>query len=376
MPALGGVRHSLSIAVLSLLFVVLLAGCGSSSNTSSNQPQPQPGTPPTGTPPPSGGGSGSAGGATFVYARTSSGQLAGFRLNSDGTLTALSGSPFTVPGNLVAGSSGHLFTSTGTQLLVYGIDPSSGALTAQGQASVASAGPIAASNGFVYVSGAGNSNNWVVYSFAVSGNGTLTPVGSPVTVAGSCELCVTPGNMTVDAKYVVVGLGGGEHGAGGIAVLARQADGSVTMSGSNGADTIASTSLDSADRAVYGVDVAVGYILVSATNGQQLQSLFPQSGTFNGVTADRSGKFVVTTLTPNAVTTYSLNPAGTIGGQVSTTAAAGTTFVPVLDKSGTLLVVQESSGLETFKFDPASGAVTHVQTTAVAGPGVPVILTP
>lgn len=405
MPALDGVSRSRSIVIATLFFfVALIAGCGSSGSThagTTQQPTSAPGTasptqtptPPTSSPTPSPSPTPTPGptpspsptpsaSATFVYARMNTSQVSGFRLNADGTLTALAGSPFAVPGDGLAASSGHLFAPTNSQLLSYGIDPQTGALTAQGQAPVAGADSmagmdaVAAVDGSVYVAGSDSNNNWVVNSFSVAQNGALTPVGSPVVVGTNCELCLMPLSMAADAKYVVVGLGAGPHDGGGLAILARQADGSVATGGSEGASSTAVPSIDSADRAIYAVEDATGDVLVSAPSGQQMQTFFPPSGVVGGVTADRTGRFVVVSeQSPNSVVAYKTNPDGTIGAQVNQAATAATPFLPQFDPSGTVLVVSEDGGLETFKFDPASGALTHVQTTTIANPGSKVVVT-
>src|SRR5215471_14595723 len=139
------------VAVLLLSMVVLLAGCGGVSSSSSMTPPP---------PPPSGGGGGGGGGGgsphgTFVYVRNNpfpTGSTSGFRMNSDGTLTALQGSPFSISGPLAVGGSFLLASNKGT-ITSFRIDAGSGALTQAGTAMASNSGPIAADAANTYVSG-------------------------------------------------------------------------------------------------------------------------------------------------------------------------------------------------------------------------------
>src|SRR6266704_2435135 len=102
------------VVALFLSMVLLLAGCGAASSPNSAGPA----SPPAG----SGGGSGGSGGGsggggggggssphgTFVYVRNNplpTGSTSAFRMNTDGTLTALQGSPFSISGALAVGGS-------------------------------------------------------------------------------------------------------------------------------------------------------------------------------------------------------------------------------------------------------------------------------
>src|SRR5947209_1451982 len=151
-------------------FVIAMCACGSTGNNSGNNSSSgnsggSPGTTPggsgaggsTGSGSGGGTGSGSGGGGgsttpqggTYVYAHLSDSSVGGYRMNADGSLTALAGSPFTVPGNDLAGSGTHLFSAAQSQLVVYGIDAQTGSLTAQSQAAVPGASLVAATGGFV-----------------------------------------------------------------------------------------------------------------------------------------------------------------------------------------------------------------------------------
>ena len=69
-----------------------------------------------------------------------------------------------------------------------------------------------------------NANN-VIYGFSVAASGKLTPLsGSPFLLSGACAMCNQPVSMAVNNNFILVGTSG-FHGAGGVLVLPRTADG-------------------------------------------------------------------------------------------------------------------------------------------------------
>ena len=127
------------VLVPGLLMIALLAGCGGvSANTPRPTPTPTPNPSPTPTP--------TAAHGTFAYFSTSASNTVGYKLNPDGTLVTLPGSPFAVSGNLAA-AGGFLAASTPNTVFAYQVDPASGALTQTGSGSVNGGGPIAALRG-------------------------------------------------------------------------------------------------------------------------------------------------------------------------------------------------------------------------------------
>src|SRR5947199_5676499 len=82
-------------ACVFVLCLCVLAGCGGSQTTVSN-PTPSPTTPPS-APPPSPGTPPPSFPTEFVYTADIS-TITGFKINSDGTLAPVSGSPFANPG--------------------------------------------------------------------------------------------------------------------------------------------------------------------------------------------------------------------------------------------------------------------------------------
>src|SRR5690349_19614982 len=209
-----------SVLVLGLLIIVSLAGCGSvSSTTPGPTPTPSPSPNPSPTPTPSANG-------TFVYFSTSTANAnasstTGYRLNSDGTLTPLPGSPFAVSGGLAAAGN-FLAASSGNTVSTFQVDPATGALSATGSGSANGAGAIAADSRNVYVSGNIPANNSTgIYGFAISGTGALTALpGSPYTFTGACDFCDVPFALALNNNVLIQG-GTGFHGVGDFTTYAR-----------------------------------------------------------------------------------------------------------------------------------------------------------
>jgi hypothetical protein len=183
------------VLVLGLLMIAFLAGCGGvSANTPKPTPTPMP-TPPGATPTPTP----AAAHGTFVYFGTSASNTVGYKLNPDGTLVPLPGSPFAVSGNLVAAGN-FLAASSSNTVSTFQVDPASGALSPAGSGSASGAGSIAADTRNIYVTGNNPANNTTgIYGFALSGTGALTPLaGSPFTFTGACDLCDVPSSLALN----------------------------------------------------------------------------------------------------------------------------------------------------------------------------------
>ncbi|HWC20357.1 MAG TPA: hypothetical protein VG498_25300 [Terriglobales bacterium] len=375
------------IAFLAFFSIMLSACGGGGSNSGSNSVGGSSAGNSGGTPPPSssnpggssggsgstgsGGGSSSPGGSgaqggTYVYAILSSGGLGGYRLNSDGSLTALSGSPFSVAGSNIAASGTHLFAAGQNQLVVYGIDPQTGSLTAQSQAAVAGIRQVAAAGGFVYATGIPSSGGWGIFAFSVAQNGTLTPVpGSPFPDIAACEPCVSPTSMTAGSKYLVTGAGEGPHGAGGFALYPRQSNGAVQRTSAIGSSSVLWLALNQTETVLYAIQDGDNSILVSSidANGQMtlLQDLLPPDP-FNSAVPDPSGKYVVAA-GATTLLSYVLTSDGKLTTEASRAAIPG--GKAIFDPSGHFVVLANSSGLITFSFNASSGAFTKAGSTAV-----------
>src|SRR4029077_13306939 len=137
------------VFILGLLLALALVGCGGVSAKPAPTPTPMP-TPPGATPTPT---PIPAAHGTFVYVNGSGPggtQTNGYRLNADGTLTALAGSPFPVTGGMaVAGN--FLVFAGGNSVSSYQIDAASGGLTKVGSGTPSHAAAVAADASNVYV---------------------------------------------------------------------------------------------------------------------------------------------------------------------------------------------------------------------------------
>ena len=102
---------ALSMPVLVLVTLVFFAGCAGVSGSPAPNPTPAP-----------------APHGTFVFVSGFNGnvqQTNGFRLNPDGTLTSISGSPFPIAGDLAVSGS-FLIGRGGKDLTSYRVNPGSG----------------------------------------------------------------------------------------------------------------------------------------------------------------------------------------------------------------------------------------------------------
>src|SRR6476469_513446 len=196
-------KHQLGSAcgvfISGLLLALILTGCGGvhSGSTPITTPTP-PGATPTPTP--------AAAHGTFVYFNNSNSQTAGYKLNDDGTLTLLSGSPFAVSGGLAAAGS-FLAVSSGNTVSTYLVDASSGALTKAGSGTTVQGGGMVADANNVYL--AGNipaSTATGIYGFALAANGALTPLaGSPYVFTQACDFCDVPFALALNNNFLVQG---------------------------------------------------------------------------------------------------------------------------------------------------------------------------
>lgn len=379
-------------------FVIAMCACGSTGSNSGNgssggnsggAPGTQPGGGSSGSTGSGGGSTGSGGGTgsgsggtigsgapqggTYVYAHLSESSVGGYRMNSDGSLTALAGSPFAVPGLALAASGTHLFSVGQSQLVVYGIDAQTGSLTAQSQISIPDVLLVAANGAFVYAVDNPTSGGSKIYAFSVAQNGTLTPVaGSPFAlIAGPCDLCVRPESVTVDGKYLAVGDGGGPHGAGGFILFARQGNGAVQRTSALGASSALSVALNSTDTFLYAVQSGDGAILTSSidANGQMklLQDLLPppSEGFFPSAVPAASGKYVVA-VAAKSLNTYAVGSDGTLTTQLSHVQTVTNDYATsaIFDPSGHFVVLANPDGLTTFSFNQSSGALAAVGSAA------------
>jgi 6-phosphogluconolactonase len=192
------------------------------------------GPPPTPTPGP---------GNAFVYTANAGGNsISGFKNDSTGALTPVSGSPFSSPGQPfgIAATSDNRFLYVSSfqnaVVSVFAIDSTTGGLTPVTCTPVASTGPqplkiaITPSGKFLYTSNQGGN----VSGFSINtGTGCLTAIST--TTAD-----LVPRGLTVErtGKFLYVVTGGG-----GIDVFAINVDGTLTRQSLAGFDSLSGTML-------------------------------------------------------------------------------------------------------------------------------------
>lgn len=365
-----------SVLVLGLLTIALLAGCGGvSANTPKPTPTPMP-TPPGATPTPTP----AAAHGTFVYFSTSTvsapaSSTVGYRLNPDGTLTLLAGSPFAVSGGLAAAGN-FLAASSNSTVSTFNVDPATGALSPAGSASANSAGAITADSRNVYVTGNIPANNSTgIYGFAISGNGALTALpGSPYTFTGACDLCDVPFALALNNNVLIQG-GTGFHGVGDFTTYARSANGvlgKAQILGTDAEERVAiqhptgnfSYALNTDDSSLNEFTIGAGG---AATPGALLFT-----GTGQDMVIDPTNKFLLVVDNAGVVHVFTISPADGSMSQIGTSEAAGNGATGIaMDPTGRFVIVTQSATgtnlpstanqLTVFTFDPASGAMKKLQ---------------
>jgi hypothetical protein len=313
----------------------------------------------------------------------------GYRLNPDGTLAPLAGSPFAVSGNLATAGS-FLAASTPSTVFAYQVDPASGALTQTGSGSVNGGGVIAADAHNVYVTGNNPANNTTgIYGFAVSGNGALTPLaGSPYTFSNACDLCDVPDSLTLNNSFLIQG-GTGFQGVGDFTVYTRGAGGVLGAPQILGTDEIGPVGIQHpAGSFAYGLDGAtlnLDEFTISAT-GKATPG--PQTVVDNSLDmlVDNSNKFLLLLDEAGVVHVYKIDPANGGLSQIGTSETAGNgSFSIAMDTTGRFVFVSEQANpnfpgsvnqITVFSFDPGSGAMKKLQSyPQAAGPNRAVVVT-
>lgn len=360
-----------SVLVLGLLMIAFLAGCGGvSANTPPPTPTPTPNPSPNPSPTPT-----PVAHGIFVYFSTSASNTVGYKLNPDGTLVALAGSPFAVSGNLAA-AGGFLAASTPNTVFAYQVDPASGALTQAGSGPVIGGGPIAADARDVYVAGNIPANTSTgIYGFSISGTGALTPLtGSPYTFTGACDLCDQPFALALNNNALIQG-GTGFHTVGDFTTYARNADGSLGKAqilGTAAEERVAiqhpagnfSYALNIDDSSLNEFTIGAGG---AATPGAQL---FTGSG--QDMVVDNTNRFLLVVDIAGVVHIFAISPANGSMSQIGTSEAAGNGANGIaMDPTGRFVIVTQSATgtnlpstanqLTVFTFNPASGAMKKLQ---------------
>jgi 6-phosphogluconolactonase (cycloisomerase 2 family) len=233
-----------------LLTLSLLAGCGGSKSSSNNSGGSNSGGTNSGGTNTGGSNTGGSGqsSSTLVYLLNngSTKQVQGFKFSSDNTFSAVPGSPYPNSSYAVsvAIADSTLVASSSPGIKAWAIDSSTGSLTPG--STIAGGSSLASFGNNIYASA---STNVTAYS---ASSGTLTQVGSPVSVASLCQDC-QPGQLQVsnDGKYVYAEVFG-FHDVNGFVVIDRAADGSVSnarlVQAVNGSTSAAAAVVVSADN--------------------------------------------------------------------------------------------------------------------------------
>jgi hypothetical protein len=376
-----------SVLVLGLLTIAFLAGCGGVSANSPRPtptptPNPSPSPNPSPTPTPAAHG-------TFVYFSTDASNTVGYRLNPDGTLVALAGSPFAVSGNLVAAGN-FLAASSSNTVSTFQVDPASGALSPAGSGSASGAGSIAADTRNVYVTGNNPANNTTgIYGFALSGTGALTPLaGSPFTFTGACDLCDVPSSLALNNGLLVQG-GVGFHTVGDFTVYARGAGGVLGPAQILGTSAIGPVAIQHPEGSIsYGLDGAIFSLdeFTIAPSGKATPG--PQAFVDNpaDILIDNSNKFLLMLDSGGIVHVFTINAGSGALSQIGTSEAAGTTASTfAMDTTGRFVFVSQDANpfspsalkqITVFSFDPGSGAMKKLQSyPQTASPNRPAVVT-
>lgn len=361
-----------SALCLALLLILSLAGCGGVSANPGPTPTPMP-TPPGATPTPTP----AAAHGTFVFVDgvEAPGQPTDtFRLNPDGTLTRATGSPFPVSG-MLASSGSFLVVASGNSVTSNRVDATTGLPTAAGNALVNGSAAVAADAHNIYVAGLSADNaNWVIYGFSIGGIGLLTPLpGSPFQLIGTCELCSQPVSMAVNNGFVIVGVSG-FHGAGGVLVLPRAANGTLGAPQPGGISESGAVALQPNGNSAFAIDESLGAIdswTLDAAGHTTAGPGVPPSATLDFIDQvfDPTGKYLLALDTTGLVHIFTIGPNATLS-QIGTSEPVGSGADRIaIDPSGHfVIVVQESPDqLTVFTFDPASAAMKKLPGTYPVG---------
>ena len=350
------------VFILSVFLTLALAGCGGVS--ANPRPTPTP-TPPGATPTPA------AAHGTFVYFDSGSSQVIGYRLNPDGTLTPLAGSPFAINGELAAAGN-FLAVASGSTVSTYLADPASGALTKTGSGTIVQAAGttgIAADARNVYVAGSIPANTSTgIYGFALAANGMLTPLaGSPYVFTQACDLCDVPVALALNNNVLIQG-GVGFHGVGDFTVYPRGGSGvlgKAQILGTDAEERVAiqhpggnfsyALNIDDSSLSEFTIDAAG-----KPTPGAQLFT-----GTGQDLTVDNTGRFLLVVDNLGVVHVFTIDPAAGSMSQIGTSEAAGNGASGIaMDPTGRFVLVSQSAGanqITVFTFDPATGAMKKLQ---------------
>ena len=291
------------------------------------------------------------------------------KLNSDGTLATVPGSPFTDPNFLVQGQSGKFLlgnSAANNQLTVYSVNTQTGVPQS----------PVSSTNGF----GGGVTDGATVYrstngvdAFSISSSGQLALVpGSPFDPINGQFFTKDYEELQIVGS-LLFGSFNTVKDAGNITVFSRAANGALTKLGEFGNGNtpggfvvhpsasfayLVTNPPDELD--VYSVDRTTGA-------GTRIQSV-PTSGVFQDLTLDPAGKFLL--VFDNGIREFSIDQ-----GSGKLTEVAGSPFLAGdssihslgFDPSGRFLIVARQNTMTVMAFNATTGAFTQVGPATTVG---------
>ena len=323
--------------------------------------------------------------ATFVYVHSrGTGEVFGFELAKDGTLTALPGSPFATGGGFVGADCGGpcqtmAYSKRGKALIAGEMDSISSLVVAEdGTLSRAPGSPLAMTgvflgtgvvqNGkYVYVN---DYDGDVVHGFEVAKSGELSAIaGSPWTTDGDHPIGLSAGNkVVVSANQFSINLSSFRVGKGG--VLTPAPNSPVTPSG---ASIVENVDVDSKGRFAYAGDCGGPGIHGFAID-KKTAELIPLAGSpfatasavCSGVAPTRRGAIAFTRFSG-----FQVFSRGKDGALVTPAAPVAMDFRDshALTKNEKIIVAaDDSTGMVgTFEFDPKTGSITPIDSDSITG---------
>lgn len=300
----------------------------------------------------------------------------GYRLNPDGSLTAIPGSPFPISGQLAASGS-FLMSVNEASLTSYRVDPATGVPTSAASAAVPQfVDTVGGDPRNVYVAGASADIGDFIYGFSVADSGTLAPVpGSPYISGGPCDECPMPifPNLALNNNFFALSVEG-YRGTGGISIYRRDSNGSLNPGGFTGFEGQSAAALQpSAGNLAFSLvsGIVTSYHLDPEGTPTQAMALETASFTAQDEAVDATGKFLLVMDDSGAVHVFAIDSATAAFSQIGSSEPAGdgSSFM-VMDPNGRFVIVAQSSEggflstpdrITVFSFDPASGAIKKLE---------------
>jgi hypothetical protein len=356
-------NSALSMSVLALITLVFIAGCaGLSGNPAPN---------PTAA---------SAAHGTFVFVSGSTSGPAtltdGYRLNPDGTLTAIPGSPFPI-GGAVAASGSFLMSISQAGLTSYRVNPATGVPKLAASATVPTfVDTLGADARNVYVAGANDVIGFFIYGFSLDDSGALIPgPGSPYISGGPCDQCPLPlfPNLALNNNFFALSVDG-FRGTGGMSVFRRDSKGSLSRGGFSTSEGQSAAALQpGAGNVAFSLisEDVTSYRLDSNGTPTKVMDLAPAGLDAIDETVDATGNFLLVLDSSGAVHVFTIDSASATFGVLNTSEPTGDgATLMAMDPSGRFVIVAQSSEggflstpdrITVFTFDPASGTIKKLQ---------------